>query len=68
MDDDVEAQKIEHAERMALLAEAMTTFIELAAGHKMRAMEAGFAEDTAEQMASQVHAGLVAGLFSGGQG
>ena len=46
-------------EALAQAADALRKMIELAAGHKVSAMEAGFSEEHAEQMAVHFHAELV---------
>lgn len=51
-------------EGLMLLADGLTQAIEVAAGHRERAIAAGFSPTIAEQMAYGVHQGLLMRMFS----
>jgi len=44
------------------VADHFAKIIEVSAGHREKAIAAGFSKDTAEQMAIQIHAALVESL------
>ena len=51
---------------LVALADSLGQFIELCAGHRVKAEEAGFSSPIAEQMALDMHRGLVESVFSRG--
>lgn len=53
-------------EAMMLMADQLTRFIEVAAGHREKALAAGFSPTIAEQMAFTVHQGLCIKAFGTG--
>jgi len=54
-------------EDMAKAMDSMVQLIELAAGYKARAMDAGFDEATASEMAADIHAALASNVLSTGK-
>lgn len=59
MSGSTEAEELTLTDQMAMVADQFDTLLSLVVGYRTKAVEAGFSEFSAEEMAVQIHAKLL---------